>query len=165
MASFAANNFWQPMIGHLGAAIALGLSNVGAAWGTSKAGMGISGGGIMNPMSVMKNLMPVVMAGILGIYGLIVAVLILGNISDPKADGTPTYTSRSAFASLAGGIACGVSGIAAGYAIGLCGDAGARAVYLNGRLYVPLILLMIFAEAIALYGLIVALLLSTVSGS
>jgi ATP synthase proteolipid subunit len=35
--------------------------------------------GVMNPGLVMRNVIPVVMAGILGIYGLIVSVIIAGN--------------------------------------------------------------------------------------
>ena len=34
--------------------------------------------GVMNPGLVMRCIIPVVMAGVLGIYGLIVAVIILG---------------------------------------------------------------------------------------
>ena len=34
--------------------------------------------GVMNPQLVMRNIIPVVMAGVLGIYGLIVAVIIQG---------------------------------------------------------------------------------------
>jgi hypothetical protein len=34
--------------------------------------------GIMHPTEVMKNIVPVIMAGILGIYGLIVAAIIVG---------------------------------------------------------------------------------------
>jgi V-type H+-transporting ATPase proteolipid subunit len=35
--------------------------------------------GVMNPQLVMRNIIPVVMAGVLGIYGLIVAVIIQGS--------------------------------------------------------------------------------------
>ena len=35
--------------------------------------------GVMHPGLVMKNIIPVVMAGVLGIYGLIVAVIIQGS--------------------------------------------------------------------------------------
>jgi V-type H+-transporting ATPase proteolipid subunit len=49
---------------------------LGAAYGTSKAGTGISSISIWRPNVVMKSLIPVVMAGILGIYGMIVAVII-----------------------------------------------------------------------------------------
>jgi F0F1-type ATP synthase membrane subunit c/vacuolar-type H+-ATPase subunit K len=48
----------------------------GAAYGTAKAGVGIASMGVMRPELVMKSIVPVVMAGVLGIYGLIVAVII-----------------------------------------------------------------------------------------
>lgn len=35
--------------------------------------------GVMNPGLVMRNIIPVVMAGVLGIYGLIVAVILSGS--------------------------------------------------------------------------------------
>lgn len=38
--------------------------------------MGIASMGVMRPELVMKSIIPVVMAGILGIYGLIIAVII-----------------------------------------------------------------------------------------
>ena len=54
-------------------------TDLGSAYGTAKSGVGISSMGVMNPGLVMRNVIPVVMAGILGIYGLIVAVIITGN--------------------------------------------------------------------------------------
>jgi V-type H+-transporting ATPase proteolipid subunit len=45
-------------------------------------------------------------------------------------------------------------------AIGVVGDAGVRAVGQQEKLFVGMILILIFAEALALYGLIVALILS-----
>ena len=51
-------------------------ADFGAAYGTAKAGTGISSISIWRPGVVMKSLIPVVMAGILGIYGMIVAVII-----------------------------------------------------------------------------------------
>lgn len=53
-------------------------ADIGAAYGTAKSGVGISSMGVMNPQLVMRNIIPVVMAGVLGIYGLIVAVIIQG---------------------------------------------------------------------------------------
>lgn len=38
--------------------------------------MGVCSMGVMRPDLVMKNVIPVVMAGILGIYGLIIGILI-----------------------------------------------------------------------------------------
>ena len=59
--------------------VTLLLPDLGSAYGTAKSGVGISSMGVMNPGLVMRNVIPVVMAGILGIYGLIVAVIIQGN--------------------------------------------------------------------------------------
>jgi len=53
--------------------------DLGAAYGTAKAGVGISSMGVLNPALVMRNIIPVVMAGVLGIYGLIVGVILIQN--------------------------------------------------------------------------------------
>ena len=52
------------------------LADLGAAYGTAKSGVGISSMGVMRPELAMRNIIPVVMAGVLGIYGLIVAVIL-----------------------------------------------------------------------------------------
>ena len=60
----------------MGAAFALVFSNLGAAYGTGKSGIGIATIGVGRPELVMKSIVPIVMAGVLGIYGLIIAVII-----------------------------------------------------------------------------------------
>ena len=146
--------------------------DLGSAYGTAKAGVGIASMGVFKPRAVMKNIIPVIMAGILGIYGLIVAVIVgskaqtLGPIcAENTTPDTPgicqnMYSAYSAYAHLSAGLACGLSGLASGMAIGIAGDAGVRAVGQQPALFVPNILIMIFAEALGLYGLIVALLVS-----
>jgi len=127
----------------------------------------------------------VVMAGVLGIYGLIIAVIIstgsesdeggteAGIDSNPDAALTPTRPHKTPFppfsvnqtadkpyyffdgyAHLASGLSCGLAGLAAGMAIGVVGDAGVRANAQQPKLFVGMILILIFAEALALYGLI-----------
>ncbi len=54
---------------------------LGAAYGTAKSGCGISAMAVMRPEFIMKSVIPVVMAGIIAIYGLVVAVLIANNIA------------------------------------------------------------------------------------
>jgi V-type H+-transporting ATPase proteolipid subunit len=105
----------------------------------------------MNPGLVMRNIIPVVMAGVLGIYGLIVAVIIQGSILSPQ-NGLSQYSLYTGFAHLAAGLCCGLSGLAAGMAIGIVGDAGVRAVGQQEKLFVGMILILIFAEALGLYG-------------
>ncbi|KAE8954055.1 hypothetical protein PR003_g34859, partial [Phytophthora rubi] len=94
-----------------------------------------------------------------GIYALIVAVIIQGSI-DPPNGNAPKYGSYTGFAHLAAGLCCGLSGQTAGMAIGVVGDAGVRAVGQHEKLFVNTILVLIFAEALGLYGLIVGLILS-----
>jgi ATP synthase proteolipid subunit len=52
----------------------------GAAYGTAKSGVGIASMAVMRPELIMKSIIPVVMAGIVAIYGLVIAVLIAGKI-------------------------------------------------------------------------------------
>ena len=48
----------------------------GASYGTAKSGVGILTMGVMRPDLAMKSLIPIIMAGVLAIYGLIVAVML-----------------------------------------------------------------------------------------
>ena len=124
------------------------------------------------------------MAGIIGIYGLVVSVL----ISDGLKQKQPLFTS---FIQLGSGLSVGLSGLAAGFAIGIVGDAGVRGTAQQPRLFVGMILILIFAEVLGkhptsmiprhlivsaygrmpdsqftgLYGLIVALLMNTKADS
>ena len=52
----------------------------------------------------------------------------------------------SSFISLAAGLSVGLSGLAAGFAIGVVGDAGVRGSAQQPRLFVGMILILIFAE-------------------
>ena len=56
---------------------------MGAAYGTAKSGVGISAMSVLKPEYIMKSVIPVVMAGIIAIYGLVVAVLITQAIQLP----------------------------------------------------------------------------------
>ena len=155
----------------------------------------------------MHMVSQVVMAGVLGIYGLIIAVIIANAVHGVEA-GRPAYgmlcaphprssrTARapalrepcahtraalllldrssarlsslacapslsSAMAHFGGGIACGLSGLAAGLAIGIVGDSLTRASAEQTKLFVGMVLILIFAEALGLYGLIVGLILAS----
>eukprot|EP01000_Liburna_glaciale_P003992 NODE_3436_length_472_cov_776.829787_g2764_i0.p2 GENE.NODE_3436_length_472_cov_776.829787_g2764_i0~~NODE_3436_length_472_cov_776.829787_g2764_i0.p2 ORF type:complete len:116 (+),score=38.99 NODE_3436_length_472_cov_776.829787_g2764_i0:33-350(+) len=91
-------------------------------------------------------------AGILGIYGLIIAVIINGHISAP-------YSSFAGYVHFGAGLAGGMSALAAGLAIGIVGDSSVRAYGKQDKIFVVMILMLIFAEALGLYGLIISLLL------
>lgn len=201
---------WAVSVGYMGIVCAACLSNFGAAWGTWKSGVSVIHTGIRHPSSVMKNIIPIVMAGVLGIYGLIVAVILAESIPSPSKQRDNAYSVFTAMAHLCAGICCGASGLAAGGCIGIVGDYGVRAVgyrasqislfpssqekqgyasipdgeesahnaapsgggsedVMGGapggqddqsKLFVGMLIMLIFSEALALYGLIVALIVS-----
>ena len=141
----------------MGAASAMIFSAFGAAYGTAKSGTGIAAMSVMRPDLIMKSVVPVVMAGIIAIYGVVIAVLISQNISSEM-------TLYTAFLHLGAGLSVGLSGLAAGFAIGIVGDTGVRGTAQLGKskenkLFVGMILILIFAEVLGLYGLITALVL------
>ncbi|KAL3772978.1 hypothetical protein ACHAW5_005050 [Stephanodiscus triporus] len=188
---------WALSLGYMGVAAGAVLSNWGSAWGTWKAGVSLLNTGIRHPGSVMKNVIPIVMAGVIGIYGLIVAVILAGNIPMPVVGSrVNVYSIYTGMAHLAAGLCCGLSGLAAGGCIGIVGDYGVRSVgyrtsnisvvFSHGggggggggggmesdedgggggggdenKLFVGMLIMLIFSEALALYGLIVALIVS-----
>lgn len=175
--------------------------------GTWKSGISIVHTGIRHPSSVMKNVIPIVMAGVIGIYGLIVGVIIAQSIVKPTNDRENSYSTFTGLAHLCAGLCTGMSGLAAGLCIGIVGDYGIRAVGYRAsqitlfpnekeaagyatipdqddggpggatndgnvgsgdisgsedqnKLFVGMLIMLIFSEALALYGMIVALIVS-----
>uniref|UniRef100_A0A7R9WWB5 V-type proton ATPase proteolipid subunit n=1 Tax=Craspedostauros australis TaxID=1486917 RepID=A0A7R9WWB5_9STRA len=176
---------WAPVVGFTGITCAVVFANIGGAYGTAKAGQGIMAMGIRSPDLLMKNIIPVVMAGVLGIYGLIVAVILNGKFTRPEVGtGLSTYSQYTAFAHLAAGLCCGFTSLASGLAIGISADAGTRAIGAQSAmaaswkkmgftgdsggqesgagdaLFVGTILIQVFASNLGLYGLITALIVS-----
>jgi len=143
-----------PWFGFAGVSSALVFANLGAAYGTLKSGVGITSMGTVNSDAVMKNIIPVVMAGVLGIYGLIIAVILTQEVKSSN------YSAFDGYAHLAAGLSCGLSGMGAGFAIGIVGDAGVRANGIQPKMFVPMVLILIFAEALGLYGLIIGIIMS-----
>lgn len=141
----------------MGAASAMVFSALGAAYGTAKSGTGIAAMSIMRPELIMKSVVPVVMAGIVAIYGVVIAVLISQKMSN-------TMSAFAGFLHLGAGLSVGLSGLAAGFAIGIVGDAGVRGTAQQPKLFVGMILILIFAEVLGLYGLITALVLVVKGG-
>lgn len=138
---------YSPFFAAMGCAAAIIFScktantGFGAAYGTAKSGVGICTMGVLRPELIIKNVIPVVMAGIIGIYGVVVAVLLSSGLQQEM-------TLYAGFISLAAGLSVGLSGLAAGFAVGVVGDAGVRGSAQQPRLYVGMILILIFAEVL-----------------
>ncbi|KIL67740.1 hypothetical protein M378DRAFT_973843 [Amanita muscaria Koide BX008] len=144
---------YSPFFSAMGCTSAIVFTCIGASYGTAKSGVGISAMSVLRPDLMMRCSVPVVMAGII-IYGLVVSVLIAGDLS-------ATMSLAQGFTQLGAGLSVGLAGLAAGFAIGIVGDAGVRGTAQQPRLFVGMILILIFAEVLGLYGLIVALIMNT----
>jgi len=105
---------------YMGVASALVFANLGSAYGIAKSGVGIASLGVIEPNKVFRGLIPIIMAGILGIYGIIVAALL-------SSDSAIAKEPKDGYRILGAGLCCGLSALAAGLAIGVAGDAGVRA--------------------------------------
>nr|OQO28135.1 V-type proton ATPase 16 kDa proteolipid subunit 2 [Rachicladosporium sp. CCFEE 5018] len=149
---------FAPFLGMAGIAFAMIFGCLGAAYGTAKSGIGIAGVGTFRSDLIMKSLIPVVMSGIIAVYALVVSVLIAGNMKPPPEQ---HYSLFTGFMHLACGLSVGLTGLAAGYAIGVVGDTGVRAYMQQSRIFVGMVLILIFGEVLGLYGLIVSLILNT----
>lgn len=147
---------YAPFFGFAGCAASLIFSAAGAGIGTAKSGIGIAGVGTFKPEIIMKSLIPVIMSGILAVYGLVVSVLIAGALAPDQS-----YTLFNGYMHLASGLCAGLSSLAAGWAIGIVGDDGVRKLMLEPRLFVGMVLILIFAEVLGLYGMIISLILNT----
>merc|ERR1712159_877931 len=96
---------------YLGIAIGMVFGNLGSAYGTAKSGVGLMSMGVMNHHLIMKNIIPCIMAGVFGIYGLIVAVILNGSITPMKicTDASDCFTYADGYKALAAGLCVGLS--------------------------------------------------------
>ena len=140
---------------YMGVANSLVFAIAGAAYGTAKSSIGIANLGMVSPNKIFKALVPIIMAGILGIYGLIVSVLITNKINDV----TGTNAGETGYKLFWAGLCVGMSALASGLAIGVAGEAGVRAFAQTEDIFVGMVLVLIFSEAIGLYGFIVAIIM------
>ncbi|KAJ8292866.1 V-type proton ATPase proteolipid subunit [Rhodotorula toruloides] len=123
------SSIYAPFFGAMGCTAAIVFTCLGASYGTAKSGVGIAAMGVLRPDLMMKCIIPVVMAGIIAIYGLVVSVLISGGLASPMS-------LYAGFIQLGAGLSVGLAGLSAGFAIGIVGDAGVRGVAQQSRVFV-----------------------------
>lgn len=145
--------------------------------------------GVKSPDLIWKNLIPIIMAGVNGVYGLITSIILLGSILQPDDYGNNRYSLYTGCAHLAAGLCCGLSGLGSGFCIGVAGDSAIMACGTydvssklsltrrstgigrgggdskkkaggGDKLFVSMVLIQVFAGNIALFGLISSIILS-----
>jgi V-type H+-transporting ATPase 16kDa proteolipid subunit len=156
----------QSFFGGMGCCMSVVLSVMGAAYGIAKSGVGVSAVSVLRPDMIVRStfdpssplayisknlstdllldMMPPILAGILSIYGLVIGVIISSALKEKSA----LHTN---FMYLSAGLACGLSCLAAGFCIGIVGDAGVRGTAQQPRLFMGMMLMLIFAEALGTF--------------
>ncbi|PIO64033.1 V-type ATPase, C subunit [Teladorsagia circumcincta] len=98
----------------------------------------------MEQQSQPSEYVQFIMAGIIAIYGLVVAIVLKGKVNSASNG----YSLRHAFAYFVACLTCGLCGLGAGHAIGIVGDAGVRCTAQQPRLFVGMVLILIYLRCL-----------------
>jgi len=169
------NQGWASVLTHMspygyanfGIAFGLGLSVVGAAWGIWITGSSLVGAAVKAPRIRSKNLVSVIFCEATAIYGVIMGIILANKVKKPDEatymlDENWDYYGfyYAGYGMFSAGLSVGLTNIASGVSVGIAGSSCAIGDAQDPSLFVKVLIVEIFASALAIFGIIVGIIQS-----
>ncbi|KAG8471263.1 hypothetical protein KFE25_009684 [Diacronema lutheri] len=145
----------------IGTGLAIGLSVLGAAWGIFITGSSLVGAAIKAPRIRSKNLISVIFCEAVAIYGVIVAIILQTHLEQVLGGEVEAVMKYAGYGIFWSGMTAGLGNLACGVCVGVCGSGCALADAQDGNLFVKILVIEIFASALGIFAIIVAIIIST----